>query len=91
MSDKKEFITAHVYLVRKPISELEMDNLGLEEKELVGNNYPIHIRLSSIDVVIPIPDSDGIPLEQYARIAIRGLEYNIEYNYKKLNELLNID
>ena len=48
------------------------------------------IRLSAIDGIIPIPDSDEIPHTDWCRINLSGTEYTIYYNVKKLRTMLNI-
>lgn len=90
--DRPEWITGYVYLVRKEIEENELEHLGIRQQPATefGNKYPIHVKLREITMLIPIPDSDGIPFDNYARIGIGGVEYNIEYPYNKLKEQLGI-
>jgi hypothetical protein len=80
------FITAEIGLIK---IEDKLEGLGIEPKQ-VSTYYPIHIRLSSIAAIYPIPDIDGIPRDDYAKVNVNGIEYVIVYSYKHLKYLLNI-
>lgn len=82
-----EWITARVGLIKVDDS---MVDLGIESKQ-TSVYYDIHIRLSSIAAVYPIPDGDGIPRNDYAKINVFGTEYVVVYPYKRLKRLLSIE
>lgn len=64
--------------------------LGIEDENAIFGNYPIFIKLSSIDALYPVPDDDGIPMSNVCRVSVHGIEYTITYSYKQLQQKLNI-
>ena len=81
-----EWLTAEIYMAKL---NLEAEKLGLEQEQ-EGGTYRIDVKFSNIGAVMDVPDADGIPLQEYSRINVFGIEYVIDYPIAKLRETLNI-
>ena len=79
-----DWIEANIVLERLDDSE---DRMGLKfEQEIY--EFKVPIRKSSIDFILPIPDTDGIPITSHCKIAINGIYLVIQYSPYKLRKEL---
>lgn len=67
-----------------------VENLGIKVDNPVGYIYKVPVLKSSIHLIMPVPDEDGIPVDDYATIYSYGYPMTVNYNVKELYKLLNI-
>lgn len=65
-----------------------LEELGIDVNDPVGNLYNVDINLKSIGAILEVPDGEGIPDGEYAKINVYGIEYVINYPINKLKELV---